>query len=129
MAFTVAVVSVPLRSPPAPGSWLEATVPDICDIKPGCHVEKLEFHITAWPLTGAGFATARFWRPVPVAAVNVPLTSPPAAGSWLGPAVPDIWLKVYSPAWDITAPLLPNMFFTGPLAPLTDAVPTPFTTH
>src|ERR1017187_4203041 len=94
MAFTVAVVSVPLRSPPALGSWPEATVPDICDIKPGCHVETLEFHITAWPLTGAVFATARFCMPVTVAAVNVPLTSPPAAGSWLEPAVPDIWLKV-----------------------------------
>src|ERR1019366_1372681 len=93
MAFTVAVVSVPLRSPPALGSWPEATVPDICDIKPGCHVETLEFHITAWPLTGAVFATARFCMPVTVAAVNVPLTSPPAAGSWLEPAVPDIWQK------------------------------------
>src|ERR1039458_7556024 len=90
MAFTVAVVSVPLRSPPALGSWLEATVPDICDIKPGCHVEKLEFHITACPFTRARFAAPRFCMPVTVAAVNVPLTSPPAAGSWLEPAVPDI---------------------------------------
>ena len=39
---------------------------------------------------GAVFATARLWMPVTVAAVRLPLKSPPAVGNWLEPIVPDI---------------------------------------
>ena len=74
--------------------WPEAIVPDIADIGPGCHAGPLAFHTSAWPLVGAVFATTRLWMPVTVAAVNVPLTSPPTPGSWLAPAIPDIWLNV-----------------------------------